>query len=402
MTCLVEDFVKSTVNTTSPENFRRWSGIGMVGGALSRRVWTMTLPGLPIFSNMFIMLVAPPSVGKTLAMQAARGLLEGIVDEHGTLCIAFSPDEVTRERLVEHMGEVFKKDCEVGSRSYFALISDFGTFMPEPDTKLLQGLSHIWDCPETPVTKETKSSGKDRLWFPYMSMLAGVQPAWFEHGFPKSSYEMGMPSRTFFIHAKKEDAEPPRFFEKGAQVENARKFTGRLQEIAGLWRGFVPFNPEAQREFVDWHEAGMLPMPDDPILEGYCGRRAHHVGKLALIAAAAAHPSRLTITPKDFAQAQRWMFAAELTMPQALVAAGGNIYRTREDHVLQYVRAEFAKTGKPIAERRVRAVLGTMVSSTIIGQLIDEMIKQGRLKTRLTPGAERAEPGNRLLKPGGM
>ncbi len=361
----------------------------------------MTLPGLSIFSNMFIMLVAPPSVGKTLPMQAVRSLLEGIVDEEETPCIAFSPDEVTRERLVQHMGEVFTEGRRTGSRSYVALISDFGTFMPEPDTKLLQGLAHIWDCPETPVTKETKCSGKDRLWFPYMSMLAGVQPAWFEHGFPKASYEMGMPSRTFFVYAKKGDAEQPKFFEKGAQVDNARRFAMRLQEITSTWRGFVPFDPAAEQKFISWWEAGMPPEPDDPILEGYCGRRAHHVGKLALIAAASTHPSKLTITPADFAQAQRWMFGAERDMPKALVSAGGNIYRSREDHVLQYVRAEFSRTKKPVAERKVRAVLGTMVSSTLIGPLIGEMIKQRRLKTRLSPGAERAEPGNRLLYPGG-
>ncbi len=37
---LIEDFVRSTSNMASPEQFRRWCAVSMVSTALTRRVWT--------------------------------------------------------------------------------------------------------------------------------------------------------------------------------------------------------------------------------------------------------------------------------------------------------------------------------------------------------------------------
>lgn len=393
----IDRFVAATHNMASPEIFRRWCAISAVSTALTRRVWVCIEDDLPLFPNTFVFLVARPGLGKSRPMEVIRKLVSPLkspeFEEKGQVHpqVAFSPDEETRERMTQQIGEIFKEDVTPGAISYLALLSDFGAFMPEADTAWLQRIARIWDCPEV-YSRETKTSGCDYPFNPYMNMLVGVQPAWFAEGFPRHSYELGFPSRTFFIYAdKKPDRE---FFKQRTQLEGREELTAGLRAMQ-RWSGEVPWVPEAQRAWIAWTDAGLLPVPDDPLLEGYSTRRDMHAGKLALIAAAAGHPGRKEVRAEDLALAHKWLFEAEERMPEALSAAGGNIYRMREEMVLAFVEREWTRTGKHVPEREVRRRLGRTVSTTLITPIINELVNQQRLKALSTTSSP-----HRLLKPG--
>lgn len=386
MVNLIDRFVHATSNMASPEIFRRWCAISMVSMAMSRRVWTCIEDDLPLFPNIYVFLVGRPGQGKSRPLRVVKAMLQELGEP-----VVFCPNEITKERMTQHMGEVFKGELAEGAMTYAAVLSEFATFMPEADAKWMQAISDLWDCPEL-YERQTKHMGCDYLYNPYVCMLAGVQPAWFAEGFPQNSYELGFPARCFFIYA---DEKPAReFFLARKQVVGMDNLLLDLHAIS-LMSGPVYWLPEAQDAWVKWAQEGLPPVVDDPLLAGYSARRDMHAGKLALIVAAATHPEHKVITRSDLECAWSYLFDAEKIMPHALMNAGGNIYKLREEAILQFVRGEYERTRSSVAEQAVRRRLGRMVSSTLITPIINELIAQGRLKSA---GTDKLH--HRLLKPG--
>ncbi len=386
---LIEDFVRATNNMASPEQFRRWCAISMVSTALTRRVWTCIEDDLKLFPNTYIILVSPPGIGKSRPMTVVENLLSPMP------WITRSPDEVTRQKTIQDIADAFTEDKREGEASFFFLVSEMATFMPEADAAWMQAIARLWDCP-TIYHKSIKTGDRndDYIHNAYVNLLFGAQPSWFAEGFPKASYEMGLPARIFFIYAcEKPNRE---LFKDREQMPQALKkqFQDGLRSLRGRG-GAVPWEEPAQLAFVKWMDEGQPPVIDDDLMKGYNTRRDMHAGKLALLIACS--KGHNTITLEDLEIAWSYMFTAEKEMPTALTNAGGNMYRMQEEAIVGFVAAEYARTKQFVHEREVRKRLGRMVNSLMVERIVAELIAQGRLKP-LYEGKNRAP--NRLLKPG--
>ncbi len=386
---LIEDFVSATSNMASPEQFRRWCAVSMVSTALTRRVWTCIEDDLKLFPNTYIILVSSPGIGKSRPMSLVEDLLCPM------MWITRSPDEVTRQKSIQDIAEVFTEGKQEGAASFFFLVSEMATFMPEADAAWMQAIARLWDCP--PLYHKSIKTGErtdDFIYNAYVNLLFGAQPSWFAEGFPKASYEMGLPARIFFIYA---DKKPTReLFKKREQMpkELKKQFQDGLRGLRGR-SGAVEWEPDAIEAFVKWMDAGQPPLVDDDLLKGYNTRRDMHAGKLALIVACSrGHKS---ISLEDLERGWSYMFEAEKEMPTALTNAGGNMYRMQEEAVVAFVQGEWERTKRFVHEREVRRRLGRMVNSLMVERIVAELIAQGRLKP-LYEGKNRAP--NRLLKPG--
>lgn len=388
---LIEDFVRGTANLASPEQFRRWSAISMISAALSRRVWTCFEDDKKLFANTYIVLVSAPGLGKTRPMELVDELLEPMT------WVVRSPDEVTRQRTIQDIADVFPHDAPEGAKSFFFLVMEMATFMPEGDAAWMQAIARLWDCPrryQKAIKGKSKSSGRseDYVWKPYVSLLFGAQPAWFALGLPKTSYEMGFPTRVFFIYA---ELKPERkLFLRRKQLANAGELHEGLKHLR-LRKGEVMWTPAAQSAFVKWMDGGCVPVVDDPLLSSYNTRRDMHAAKLALINACACGHEEIELG--DLERAWRYMFAAEKGMPAALTNAGGNVYRAQEELAVEYVTREWDRTGRHVHEREVRRRLSRTTSTMVVERILNELIAQGRLKMLYADGNKAP---NRLLKPG--
>ena len=56
-----------TEGQPTPARFRRWSAIAAIAATLEHRIWTITM-GRPTFPNLYVLLVGPPTAGKTVAI----------------------------------------------------------------------------------------------------------------------------------------------------------------------------------------------------------------------------------------------------------------------------------------------------------------------------------------------
>lgn len=385
---LIEDFVAATSNMASPIQFRRWSAISMVSSALSRRVWTCIEDDLKLFPNTYIILVSIPGIGKSRPMDMVAELLDEMS------WITFAPDEVTRQRTIQDIADVFPEGAKEGDASFFFFIPEMATFMPEADAAWMQAIARLWDCPRRPYHKAIKTGERtdDVIYNAYVNLLFGAQPSWFAEGFPKSSYEMGFPARVFFIYA---EGKPQRkLFRRRKQLQDGGAIKVGVRSLRTR-TGEVRWEERAEEAFIKWMDEGCPPEIDDPLMKGYNTRRDMHAGKLALIVACAR--GHKVIELGDLEQAWKYMFEAEKDMPTALTNAGGNIYRMQEETIVNFVQAEWERTKRPVHERIVRQRLGRVVNTLMVERIVNELIAQGRLKTLYMSG-NRAP--NRLLKPG--
>ena len=90
----IDDFMDLTDGLPSPRIFRLWSGITCIAGALERRAWIETAQS-NVYPNLFVVLVAPPGVGKTQAVNP--------VEDFWKDCKKFKvmPNNVTKAALID-------------------------------------------------------------------------------------------------------------------------------------------------------------------------------------------------------------------------------------------------------------------------------------------------------------
>lgn len=376
---LVEEFVQATEALPSPERFRRWAGLGMVSSLMSRRVWTTVGAGKKLHGNLFILLVGEPATGKSLPIREVQSLLRPMAAN-----VSLAPAEVTPERLVQKLGELFVPGAaaEEGKWALAALPSEMGAFMPKPDIAFMQRIADLWDCPDH-WSKETKRGDEmgrqDDIHYPYLTLLGGAQPAWINALISQDMLSLGLPSRVLFVVGR--ENVDVRLFEDQDLVARLDKLSPKLQTVLGM-KGFIPFSAEAKTLFKEWYNgtrggADGIPLPSDTVMRPYIQRRFLHIGKLALVYAAARHPDRLIIEAADLKSAMAALFDAERDLGSVLASAGGNPYRMREQEVLRFAQAEYVRTNRAVSERVIREALGKVIPSFHVGIVLEEMIGRG-------------------------
>lgn len=389
-------FMRATETMVASPAARLWSAISLVSAVASRRVWTSTYRGKPLYANMQIFLVGEPGKGKSDPMEFALSLAREfeVPDGH----IVFSPDEITPAAFKQYMGETFSETAEaddVDERkfvSFYALISEWASFIAEPDPQFNQSLARLWDCPAT-FRKWTKEHGKDNLYNPYLTLLAGVQPSWFAHGFPRGSFKLGFPARTIWVWADG-DTQAKKLFTAAPTVET-KELVLALERVR-QFEGEMGWAPEAQDALQKWWSDGAPPRPKEPMLDHYCTRRDMHVAKLALVCALSRASHKIELT--DLQRAMMYLFEVEKEMPKAVALAGENPLTGIGEIVVEFVADRQGATGgDAVPETEVRRHIARLVKPQEAGLLVNELIAQGRL---IIAGGKDAMPPHRHLRVG--
>lgn len=345
----VDAFMDATSVLPVPDIYRKWAALSLVSALLSRRTYTSIGLGLPLFANLFVILVGSPTIGKSLIQGSVNKLLIPFASQ-----IVVGPSSVTPQKLIEKMGETFgPAEGEQGKWSWMQSVSEIGTFVKKADIPQLQELAVLWDCPDV-YQAATISRGEDTLYYPYLVFLACAQPEWMNAVLSIDTMNMGLPSRVIFV-LEETKRDVPLF--QDVPDSQYERVAGLLKPIAKI-AGKMPWTREAQKVLVDWKAAGMPTeggkiIPAEGPIEYYLGRRLLHVGKLAMLWAAAEHPMSIFIEADDVRRAMETLFEVERNIPRVFAGIGGNPYRMREEDVLR----ELKKRGT-ISEETVYDILG--------------------------------------------
>lgn len=368
-------YMEYTDGIPSPEIFRLWSGISTLAGALERRVWISTSRSV-LFPNLFVLLVAPPAVGKSQAINNVTELW------YATKKFHVAPDNVTKASLIDALAEAdTKKITSTGALfEYHSLLtasSEFGVLVPAHDLEFLSVLNHIYDNPRTYRENRRSLAKNVEIVNPQLNIIAGTQPGFLASLLPEEAWSMGFTSRIIMIYS----AVPPRvsLFSKQEPRDHLFKhLASELSEISALM-GQIQWEPEAEKELERWALDGCEPIPQHSKLQHYTGRRILHTLKLSVISCIS-RTKGLVVSLEDVSRARDWLLHAEQLMPDIFrdMVLKSDAQVIQELHF--FLWQLWVKHKKPIHEGRAIHFLQNRLPAEKIERVLDIAVKSGILR----------------------
>lgn len=337
--CWIESFVERTAELPSPEIFRKWSAIATVAATLERRVWSNTAMSR-VYPNMFILLVAPPGVGKSFGIREAQRCATA------THKLKLSPDDITKAALIDTLAQsktvyTVPPKTMYEYHSMYIVADELGVLLPAHDLNFLNVLNILYD--NRPEFKEVRRHREEDLIIenPQINILAGTQPEYMGTLLPPEAWGMGFMTRIMMIYHGK----PTKTQLFGHRAEVDRKdLISDLKEIYKM-HGEFAWTDEAQEELTDWHDRDLTPKPDHSKLKHYNARRILHVLKLCMVSSASRSNVRI-VELCDVERARDWLLEAERLMPEVFKDMGGKSDGQIIQDLHYHVQQTYLQNGK--------------------------------------------------------
>lgn len=302
----------------APEVFDLWCGLGAISSAVGRQVW-MDMRYFEVFSNLFIVLVAPPGTArKTTALKNARRLLVKIPGLH------FSPQQVTPEAAMKKMATMGESGEE--HQSLITYSFEFGLFLGKGNRQdaMADFLCEIYDC-NADFEKETIGRGLESITKPWFNLNAGVTPDWIKEHMSASALETGMVSRILWVYADQRKLSNP-LPERSPEMEKlANDIINDLTHISTL-KGTVILSDAATEMYKAWYMDGSrFPTSGATRMGNYYERKHIHLLKTAMLLSLANGDS-MVVTDKDLEAALSLLEQIEPGMHRAFTGVGKNAF----------------------------------------------------------------------------
>lgn len=384
---LIDEFVKDTKGTESPELFRKWSMIATISGLAQRRIWCDIGKG-QLFPNQYILLVSPPGVGKSVVLK--------IVDQlWGLNKNIFIGDETTTipgllDYLTDCASPVMMDGLPVNTHPLTVAPREYGTYMKAYDLAVLNVLNDFWDCPRA-FSEMTRGGGKNILEYPVLNLISGTQPSFLNNVLPEEAWSLGFCSRLLLVYGWKAETLrtrdrlklPPFPLEKyKTAVDALCKFEGELT-----------FTDGALDFFDSWIiDEKMKPVPYHPRLLSYVARRPVHWLKVAMCVTLAFGEKQITETHLQIAK------DIILEMEQAMPDIFRDMSKESDRDVLDEIKLALVRItrNEPVfPERKLVQLLTTKIATHRVGYFIETLINAGYITETEAPKGKLTQWGNK-------
>lgn len=376
----IAGFLELSGNIASPTRYRSWTALCTISAALERRCWVTTSSGR-IFPNMFTMLVAPPAVGKSLAIDMAKELIDMTGKLHMT------PGRTTRAALEDYAAEVCLKapyiDPDTGVQStntpMSAFIGEFGNFCPEHDLDFLAMLTVLYDCTPHYEARTRYSKTQVKLKNTCMNILAGAQPKLLSNLLPEAAWGQGFMTRVIMIY-EGQSIKKSLWDISAAPPKDLKAFLVKdLIQISNL-KGEFTVDDDARDVMEAWHLGGQSPIPDHPRLQGYNGRRILHAFKLSM-ALCASRSNEMIITGDHVREALAMLFDVEERMPQIFSEMSSGGYGEALDELWAAMWRSYTRSNQqPVPETFLFDFLMARVPTNQVKWAIENLVKSGKIQ----------------------
>lgn len=361
-----------TSGKPSPEIFRKWCAIAAISGVLERKVWIHSFGGR-LFPNLYVILVAPPGVGKSIVLNEVDKMWRQLPDHHTASA------SVTKASFVDELAEAERRvKLPDGDESYHALMvpsSELGVLLPSYDTEFMSVLTHLYD--NEPYSESRRSRDiKMLLPNPTVTIFAATTPSYLNGILPEGAWDQGFLSRSFLIYSGERVLRNP-FEALSRNSALGKRLVRDLREIGNL-SGEWKFTDEARDAYVEWYMSGQKPVPTHPKLHNYLTRRGMHLLKLCIIFAISSSDEPV-IEIDHYQDALDALIEMEEFIPDIFKAmrTGGDM-KAIEDTYYE-VAKKYAKSGEPVRESFVYQFLQERVPAHSVEHVLNMMIRAGLL-----------------------
>lgn len=381
-------FQEKTENISSPPLFRKWGGIATIAGALERKVWLRSL-GSKLYPNMYIILVAPPGVGKTEITWRIRKLWENL---DGPFVASTS---VTKASLIDELAKANRRwitpqaaDPVTHFNSLLMCVNELGVLLPAYENEFMNTLTDLWDCKHYSESRRSKDI-QIEIKNPQLNLIAACTPSYLMHVLPEGAWDQGFLSRTMLVYSGERQLRSL-FAAENDEEQDMSELENGLEAINNL-SGEIRITREAAETLDHFHMTDGEPKPEHPKLLSYNIRRTVHLLKLCMVASVS-RSDELIIRIEDYQRAFDWMTELEHYMPDIFKAMSqGGAGKVMED-AWYFIFTTHSKEGKPVLKHRLINFLQERVPVHSIQPTI-EMMEQGKMiEKQLTPAGEAYTP----------
>lgn len=387
----LQAYVEHTEHSEAPTNIHFFSGISAISSALGRKVW-VDMGYFKWYPNFYIIIVAKPGIAtKSTSIGIATDILREVPGVH------LGPSSITWQALIQHMGGVAEQveiDGELHTISASTFVaSELGTLIDFTNREMIDVLVDLWDGKSGAWEKMTKMKGMESIVNPWISLLAGVTPAWLASNVPESAVGGGFTSRCIFVYAERKRhvvAYPHLYIPKDFGTTR-QKLIEDLEQIS-LIKGEYKLTAEALDYGTYWYNKLWEATPDHlqgDRYQGYLARKQTHMHKTMMILAASKREQPI-ITLEDFQEAETLFTSAEKDMFVALSSIGKSNSAVAVDELVAFVE----RRGRVSMEDASMIVLRNAHVNDV-GALINMAVQTRRLNLMQTGTAQSLIPAQK-------
>ena len=350
------EYLSLTEDTESPQQFHKWTALSAIASAMQRKI-TFKLGKMPVYPNLYVMLVADAGVRKGTAMSLGAKLLR-------SLGIKLAANSGSREALMDKLEKsvqtiALDDNTTEQHNSLTAHIPEIATLFRKNDTDFVNFLLEIFDSNR--YEHSTRGMGDTIIERPFLNLIGACTPMHLKTHLSREVMETGLASRFVFIYAESADAKiipipnlnTPNYEQR---VEALEHKLAQILDIAGTMG--------ATQGFLDAYVAWRYDMEEKRIftgtkLESYHNRRTVHLMSLAMICCMCRPELDMTLNIYDFERAWGLLDEAEGKMfglfDQLQEGTGGK----NNQAILEALAGNYYKESEGI---ELSALMGSMLS----------------------------------------
>jgi hypothetical protein len=332
---------------------------------------------------MYVVLVGPPGIGKTVVTSEIDALWLELKDHH------VAPTSLTKAALIDMLVAAKRKIVRPGEdpnfvefNSLLLVSNELGTMLPSYEGDFMSVLTDIYDCKRYGEARRTEKL-RHEIPNPQLNFLAATTPSYLNGLLPDGAWDQGFLSRTILVYSGIiTRSNPFLVLDKGADKREV--LSGDLKMIGELY-GQMQIAEDAAAAIVAWNASGGSPAPDHPKLQHYNTRRLGHLLKLSMVASVS-RANELIIRLEDYAKALSWLVEMETFIPDIFKAMNTGGDTAVMDECKHFVYKTVLRTQKPVPEHLVVRFLKEKLPAHSIGRALEVMEKAHMLKVELIPG----------------
>lgn len=259
----IEAFELWATDQKVPAQFNTFVGLSAIAGALERKVWLPWSENYSFYPNIYVILVALPNVGKSLAISKAVDLLRGISGKGAKLNIM--PSSVTEAKFIELMGHG-KSFIDTSTGKEVVTFQNAGYFYASEASNTLRNvygpfiecLTDLYDCPKV-WERSTKKDGKTiSLQNVCVNMIAGSTFDYLGKLINDENIQGGFASRIIYVVHDDKEIKAQKF--QSGLDDNDRikrsEFMGALEDDLleiNKMNGPMSATPEFREAWEKWY-----------------------------------------------------------------------------------------------------------------------------------------------------
>lgn len=366
--------------------FKKWGGLFLISGALSRRVWCITDPTYPeLYANLYALLTGYPGSGKDTVINkvvkilraANEGLEQGVgfhfsgrsISPKGVIDLLASEDA---EFSFQHKFD--GKNQTVKFHSFLLCAPEMTTLMPVYNTQLVAFLNELYNCTD-PFEEQVRGRGavsSVSIRNPHVAAFLGIQPATLFEVFPEQAFRMGFFSRVNLIFTQDRFAARPYDDTRPNREHLFPKLVSDIRSIAHLSGQFTS-TPEFREAITYFAENNPGELKQSRFLD-YNTRRWLHLHKLAMICSVS-ESNKLVLEMRHYERAHAYLMEAEADLPKVFedITTSDGFEHTVEQLLVN------TKTAT-ITHQQLERTLRRTHKPYEVGQIIGSMLRAGDLE----------------------